>query len=181
MKPALLVIDMIIEFVYGSLSIKDAEKIIPNIKRLMKLARDKKYPIIFANDAHEAGDPELDVWGPHAVKGSDSAKVIPDLEVAEEDYVIEKKTYSAFYNTQLEGILRLSEVDTVILTGVATSICVQHTAADAFYRGLKIIVVSDATADNDEETHKRALETMKKLYGAKIVTTDELEKMILGY
>ena len=180
MKAALIVIDMIIEFVYGSLAIKDAEKIIPKIKELLKIARDKGMPVIFTNDAHEVGDPELEVWGPHAVKGSDSAKVIPDFEVEESDYIVEKRTYSGFFNTDLEGILRLSEVDTVILTGVATSICVQHTAADAFYRGWKIIVVSDATADIDEEKHKNALETMKKLYGAKIMTTEEVKNLLLG-
>ncbi|MCS7132901.1 MAG: cysteine hydrolase [Nitrososphaeria archaeon] len=178
-KYAVIVIDMLNDFVYGALKCERAHLIIPNMKKLLAAARDRGIPVIYANDAHDKRiDHEFKLWGQHAVKGSDGSRVIEELEPAESDYVVEKKRYSAFYETGLDMLLRELEVDTVVLTGLHTNICVKHTAADAFYRGYNIIILSDAVQTFTDEDHNWGLKYAERIYGAKIMTTEEFLNMI---
>jgi nicotinamidase-related amidase len=71
-------------------------------------------------------------------------------------------------------LLREHGVDTVILTGLHTNICVRHTAADAFYRGYRVIVPTDAVEAFTAEDHEDGLEYLKKVYGAELSSVDEL-------
>jgi nicotinamidase-related amidase len=73
-------------------------------------------------------------------------------------------------------MLRDLKVDTVILTGVVTDICIQHTAADAFFRSYKIIVPKDCVEAVDAATQEAAIKFMKKAYGPEITTSKELLK-----
>jgi nicotinamidase-related amidase len=171
---ALIIVDMIHDFVDGKFGSKGAQEIIPQIKKLINWARLNKTPIIYLKDSHTPGDPELRVWGEHAMKGTWGSEIVEDLKPEKHDIVIPKKTYSGFFNTHLDSILRELEVSEVILTGVSTNICVQHTAADAFFRGYLVTVVSDATAAIDPSTHKNALDYMKLVYGADIKITDDI-------
>ena len=171
---ALIIVDMIHDFVDGKFGSKEAQSIIPNIKKLIEWAHNVKIPVIYLKDEHSENDPELKVWGPHAMEGEKGSDIIPELAPAREDIVIRKHTYSGFFGTHLESILRELEVDHIILTGVSTNICVQHTAADAFFRGWEITVVSDATASIDKSTHQYALDYMKNIYGVAVKTTEEV-------
>ena len=175
MKPAILVIDMLNDFVHGVLKVERAPRITPNIKRLLEHARRKGIPVIYTNDSHlPKVDREFKVWPEHAVAGSWGAEVIEELRPAEGDYIVRKRRYSAFYSTDLDLLLRELEVDTLILTGLVTDVCVQHTAADAFFRGYHIIVPRDCVDSLTEERHLSALEYMKNIYGCEVVSTDEL-------
>ena len=175
MKPAIVVVDMLKEFVFGGLKAEQAQSIISNIKRLLNFARERKIPIFYVCDAHEEGDFELRLWGPHAMKGSKNAEIVDELKPSSsEEVVIEKKTYSGFFGTNLAEILREKRIDTVILVGLHTHICVQHTAADAFYNGFNIIVPRDGTTAFTPEDHNAGINTMKTLYDAKITTIDNL-------
>src|SRR3990170_8631518 len=93
-KRAVIVIDMLEDFVYGALKNKRAKRIIPNIKKLLFYARRKGWTVVYANDAHLPGDPEEKVWGPHAMAGSRGAQVISELKPKRGDYVLGKRTYS---------------------------------------------------------------------------------------
>ena len=135
MKPAILVIDMLNDFVTGELRCDTAQEIIPSIQKLLNAAREHDLPVIFCNDAHLHCDSELKKWGKHAMKGSKGAEVIPELDPTPNDYIIEKRTYSGFFETGLDLLLRDLHSDTVIITGMHTNICDRHTAADAFFRG----------------------------------------------
>ncbi|MEM2128123.1 MAG: isochorismatase family cysteine hydrolase, partial [Candidatus Methanomethylicaceae archaeon] len=148
-NPAVIVIDMLNDFVHGSLKCERAAKIIPNVKRLLEAARERGVPVVFSNDAHYHHDPEVvNRWGPHAIKGTDGAKVIPELGPAEGDFTVEKRAYSGFFETGLDSLLRNlyggMGVRAVVLCGLHTHMCVRHTAADAFFRGYRIVVAKDA-------------------------------------
>jgi nicotinamidase-related amidase len=78
-KPAVVIVDMLDDFVTGSLANPRAERIIPNIAELAARARELGWPVIYANDAHLPGDFEERVWGPHALAGSPGARVIERL------------------------------------------------------------------------------------------------------
>ena len=86
--------------------------------------------------------------------------------------------YGAFYETGLDPLLRSLGVDTVILTGLHTNICVRHTATDAFFRGYRIIVLSDAVDAFTEKEHAEGLDYLRRVYGAEIMTSDEVISLL---
>lgn len=181
MKTAVLVADMINDFVTGVFKNERAAKIVPNIKRLLNFARKQKVPIIYVTDAHLPGvDHEFEVWGPHAERGSWGAEIVDELKPEKGDFRVYKRKYSAFYGTDLDMLLHELKVDTLILTGVVTDICIQHTAADAFFRGYKIVVPQDGVEAVDESTQQAALKYLKRTYGCEITTTNELIKKKLN-
>ena len=176
-KPAVVVIDMINDFVTGVFKNERAEKIIPNVEQLLNFAREKKISVVYVNDAHLPNvDTEFDVWPQHAVAGTWGAQVVDELKPEKGDFVFQKRRYSAFQGTGLDQLLRELKVDTLILTGVVTDICIQHTAADAFFRGYKIIVPEDCVEAINEQTQKAALDYLKRVYGCKITRVDEMMK-----
>jgi len=177
LKTAVLVIDMINDFVTGVFKNERAAKIIPNIKKLLYFARKHGTPIVYATDAHTPNlDPEFQVWEPHAAKGSWGAEIIDELKPEKSDFHVFKRKYSAFQGTDLDMLLRELKVNTLILTGVVTDICIQHTAADAFFRGYKIIVPRDCVEAVDAPTQEAAIKFLIKAYGSEITTSNELMK-----
>jgi nicotinamidase-related amidase len=179
LKPALIIIDMLREFVHGRLRSPEAENIVPNIKELLVTARKNSVPVIYVADKHFPVDHELKVWGEHALYNSPDSEIIDELKPSSRDYVLYKRTYSGFRGTGLDILLRDLGIDTVILTGIHTHICVLHTAYDAFYYGYNIYIVRDAVAAFSREDHEYSLKYMEKVYGAKIIDlTTALE--ILG-
>jgi len=168
---------MINDFVTGVFKSKRAVKIIPNIKKLLKFARKQGIPVIYVTDAHlPTVDHEFEVWGPHAQRGSWGAEIVDELKPEKDDFRVLKRKYSAFQGTDLEMLLHKLKIDTLILTGVVTDICIQHTAADAFYRGYQIIVPKDCVEAVDQPTQDAAIRFLIKAYGSKITTTRELIK-----
>jgi nicotinamidase-related amidase len=172
---ALLVIDMLNDFVTGKIAAERAEAIVPTLGRLAETARENGVPVVYANDAHRPEDFELDVWGEHAMRGTAGAAVVADLDPADADHVFEKRTYDAFYGTGLDEHLRSLGVDCVVLTGLHTNMCVRHAAAGAFFRGYDVVVPDDCVEAFSEEDHERGLRYLADVYDAEIATADELE------
>jgi len=176
-KTTVVVVDMINDFVTGVFESQRAVKIIPNVKRLLDFARREKIPIIYASDAHLPDvDKEFGVWPLHAVAGTWGAEIIDELRPERGDYTIQKRKYSAFQETDLDQILRELGVDTLIIVGLVTDICVQHTAADAFFRGYRIIVPQDCVEASSAQIQRVAIDYMKKVYGSEITSLNELLK-----
>lgn len=170
---ALLVIDVLGDPTGGPLEgvlLKPTE----NAARLAHAARKAGMPVIFANDAHIPGlDRELALWGNHGIAGSPEAQTAPQLEQQEGDFLIEKRRYSAFFQTGLRLLLDELGVKTLICCGMDTNICVRHTAADAYYNNYNIIVAHDATATFLVGDQAEGLEYMRVCYAAAVVSTDE--------
>jgi nicotinamidase-related amidase len=175
---ALIIIDMLNDFVTGSLKCDRAQRIIPNIRELIDSFHKKNLPVIFANDSHLETDFEMEKWGPHAIEGTEGAEVIPELTPDKEDIVIGKHVYSSFFETPLDSVLRSRKVDTVVLTGLHTHLCVRHTAADAFFRGYKIFIPEDGVDSFTAEDHESGLAYLKEYYGAKITDAKSILKKV---
>lgn len=173
---ALVVIDMLNDFVTGKIANPRAGRIIPTIKELVQKARADRddWLVVYANDAHLPGDFELRVWGEHAMAGTPGAEIIPELEAAKGDFVLPKRTYSSFHETGLDPLLRQFRVDTVVLTGQHTNICLRHTTADAFFRGYQVIVPRDAVEAISEEDHESGLKYLETIYKVDLPHTKEL-------
>ncbi len=91
---------------------------------------------------------------------------------------MEKRTYSGFFETGLDSLLRGlykgDGVKTVVLGGLHTHMCVRHTAADAFFRGYRIVVVKDGVEAFTKEDQEQALKYLENVYGARILPVDEV-------
>ncbi|MDF1594182.1 MAG: cysteine hydrolase [Desulfobacterales bacterium] len=174
---AVVVIDMLNDFVTGSLKCDRAQRIIPPLQKLLESARSKGVPVIYSNDCHYPGiDNELKLWGEHAIKGTEGAEVIKELKPQKEDFIIPKRRYSGFFQTDLHLLLRELRTETLIMTGLHANMCVRHTAADAFSWGFKIIVPTDGTDAFTEEDYQGGLAYLKQVYGADIKTVDDTIK-----
>ncbi|HID93418.1 MAG TPA: cysteine hydrolase [bacterium (Candidatus Stahlbacteria)] len=165
MGKALLIIDMLNDFVsdHAPLKVKGAKEIIPNIKKQIKKARKNKIPIIYLCDRHKNDNTEFSIWPKHAIEGTGGAEIVAQLKPSKEDIIIHKTTYSGFFKTELEQILKQKNIDELIITGVATNICVLYTAADAYMRGYKVSVPEDCVVGITPEDHKFALRQIKEV------------------
>lgn len=105
--------------------------------------------------------------------GTWDADLVDELVPTDDDFVLDKNRYSAFYGTGLEPILTSLGVRNLVMTGVTTNMCVETTARDASQRDYRVFVVSDATGELDAARHDMALATLGFGFGA-VVTTDDV-------
>ena len=184
-NPAIILVDVQNDFFSGPLKIKRNINIIEPLKRLVVAARKNDVPVIYSIDAHYPHDVEVvRKWGNHAIKGSEGAQVIPELRPDEtKDYIVEKRTYSGFYETGLDPLLRSlytgEGVRTVILGGLHTNMCIRHTSADAFFRGYQIIIAKDGVEAFTVEDHEQGLEYLKNVYNAKVTVINDIIREII--
>ncbi|MDK7724093.1 isochorismatase family cysteine hydrolase [Slackia exigua] len=149
-----------------------------NAVRIVKAARAKGVSVIFSDDAHDSRfDAELELWGDHGVAGSESAQPLADFDLQSSDIVVPKRRYDGFFQTDLDLTLRELGVDTLIVFGMDTNICVQHTLAGAYFRTYKTIVAGDACATFLIGTQEAGLEYFTRCYDSRVVSTET----VLGY
>src|SRR3989441_889704 len=148
----------------GRESQRRAQAIIPPLRRLLEAARRTAIPIVYATDAHEPGDSELQKWPPHAMRGTRWAEVVPDLAPQPGDVVLEKRTYSPFVSSELDSLLTARGIKTLSFTGLHTDCCARHTSGDAFQRGYDLVWVTDALQAFTDEAHRQGLDYFKAWY-----------------
>ncbi|HXV59003.1 MAG TPA: isochorismatase family cysteine hydrolase [Gaiellaceae bacterium] len=171
---ALIIVDMLKDFVDGKLANPKAEAIVGPLQRLLAHARENGWVVVFSNDAHQPGDPELKVWGEHAMAGDPGAEVIDELEPREGEIISPKRSYGAFDGTGLDEQLRERGVDEVVITGQHTHICVRHSSYGALIRGYEITIPQDAVCAFEGVSEEDALEYLKATYAATVTTVDAL-------
>jgi len=171
---ALIIVDMLNDFVDGKLANPKAQAIIGPLQRLLAHARDEGWVVVFSNDAHQADDPELRVWGEHAMAGTREADVIAQLASREGEIVSPKRVYGAFDFTGLDERLKQRGVDEVVITGQHTHICVRHSSYGALIRGYTITIPRDAVCGFEGVDEGEALAYLEMAYGTTITTVDEL-------
>jgi nicotinamidase-related amidase len=171
-RTALIVVDMQNDFVKegGTLVVPDAEGTIPRINSLLSLARDSGMKVVFTQDTHTEGDPEWDIWPEHVREGSWGWQIVDELSPREDELVIRKVRYDAFYGTHLDHFLRLWGVDTLVLCGTVANICVHYTAASGALRWYDVIVPKDATSALDPFDLESSLRQTAFLFNGTITT-----------
>jgi nicotinamidase-related amidase len=174
---ALIIVDMLNDFVDGKLANPKAQAIVEPLQRLLNHAREDGWVVVFSNDAHRPDDPELRIWGPHAMEGTPEADVIPQLAPQEGEIISPKRVYGAFDGTGLDEQLKEKGVDEVVITGQHTHICVRHSSYGAQTHGYRITIPRDAVCGFEGVDEEEALDYLKMAYGAEITTVDELSRV----
>ena len=184
MKKALLVIDYTYDFVAddGKLTCgKPGQAIAGAIAKLVGEFAAQGEKIYVLNDLHYEGDdthPESRLFPPHNIFGTPGRELYGEVRTAVDEAEqahpglverMDKTRYSAFVRTGLAEKLRAAGVDTVVIVGVCTDICVLHTAIGAYNEGFDIVVPKDAVASFSPEGHAFALAHCKNTLGAAVV------------
>jgi nicotinamidase-related amidase len=166
---AIVAIDFINVFVTGRMGDRKFEGAVSATRKLID--KTGKFTVL-AQDYHSKDDPEIPIWGPHAMAGTEESETVPLLKG--KGTVVRKRTYDAFYNTNLEEILKERGFKDIAFCGVVTDICVVHTVASAFFRGFRPVVPIECTDTFSEDVKKIFLEYMKKNYGAKVISITDI-------
>lgn len=187
---ALLVIDMQNDFILPGAPLEgwNCMAIVPKIAELVLFFRAHSRPVIWTKHIHQLNDigllgPMWPATGPdsptHAlVKGTPGVEIVADLPApAPNELVIEKRRYSAFYQTDLELNLRTLAIKTLLITGVHTNICCEATARDGFMRDFQIMSVADAQTAITKELHEAALVSTLVAFGRVADTQQVIEEL----
>lgn len=170
---ALLIVDMINRFAFEDADVlrARAERAADAIVSLKSAARGCGAPVIYVNDNFGEWHSEKSMLVERAMEGGNrvTGKLLPDGE----DYFIIKPQFSGFYATNLPVLLPKLGVSRLVITGIATDICVLFTAADAHMRDYAMWVPEDAVAAPDERG-EWALEIMRGSLRAETRPTSEL-------
>lgn len=162
-RSALLVIDMqrffldpaSPSFTCGGLAI------IPNLKKLIEAYRLSTLPVIYTRHVHHPGLLDAGImgwwWEGMCREGSLESVVHPELAPLDGEKEILKHRYSAFYNTDLETVLRVLKVEDLVITGIMTNMCCESTARDAYFRDYRVFFPADGTGSITEEMHIASL------------------------
>lgn len=176
----------------GKLYVPGAEKIIPNINRLVDVAREGRVLLISHGCHHSLDDPEFQTFPPHCIRDSPGARIIPEgmtqkfhtvpnyegFELPHDlldahQIVLEKQTLNIFDNPHASRIVeRLGKGVEFVMFGVVTEYCVHLAAKGLLERGYKVAIVKDAIETLNAEDGRRALDELKKI-GARLITTGE--------
>ena len=184
----------------GKLYVPGAEKIIPNINRLVEAAREGRVFLISSADAHNADDVELRDWPPHCMKGSPGADLLPEacatrrLVIPNEagfavpkdfrgvqQVILQKNQLDVFGNPHACSLLELlkerssrafAAIPEFVVFGVATEYCVRCAADGLLHKGCRVAIVTDAIKALDEGKGQKVLKELQSA-GARLISTDE--------
>jgi nicotinamidase-related amidase len=150
----------------------------PRFAGFLTEMRRRGYPVIHLQLINLPDDPNVELYNGvlPVQKGTKGAEILPEfLDPA--DLVVEKNKDSGFYETDLHERLQALGVETVLVTGMQTQICVQTTAADAFFRGYSVWVASDCVVSAHEEDRQRSLEWLAG-YCATVADSAEILRIL---
>ncbi len=175
----------------AGIPIEGIQAILDPLRRVLGACRAAAIPVVFlkmqfAPDLQDAGWPDAPNWIKHLpleagaavtapdgsegrilVGGTWNTDIVPELSVHPDDLVVTKHRYSGFYETRLDDLLRERDVNTLIFTGATTSVCVESTLRDAFYRDYRCLLLSDCSAEpiGAGANHEATLRVVETLFG----------------
>jgi nicotinamidase-related amidase len=170
-EAALLMIDVVndLDFPEGPQLLRHALPMARKLAALKKRLKAAGIPAIYVNDNFGRWQSNQQSQLQHALGADCLGKPIVELlKPEDDDYFVLKPKHSGFFSTTLDTLLRYLGTRRVIITGVATNICVLFTANDAYMRDLEIFVPSDCCAANTKKEHDFSLEQMKAVLKADI-------------
>ena len=184
-KSAMIVIDMEKGFVDGASAhcIRTAKATVPACSTAIAAAREKEIPVFFVNRVYRANGSDVEATRYHSwveggramtpgSTGPRSYEMPAGMEPQQGDYTIIKPRWSAFFQTELDLILRRLRIETVILLGTTTPNCVRTSCYDAVSLDYNVIVLPECCSSQTEEIQRVNLEDMARI-GAQMMTLEE--------
>lgn len=155
------------------------KEMMPRLHRLLAEAREQQIPVLFIQTFHEEAT-DSEAW---VTRSSGRSAQVCRKETWGADFfeirpkpgeiVVNKHRYSAFVNTRLDSILRTLKIETLLITGVSTNVCVESTARDGFMLDYHIVLLGDACASYSREAHEMTLTNIQDYFGT-VTDTGEL-------
>lgn len=170
------------------LNVSKYSEVVPTLKRLLEFCRKIKIPIFYSQAVREESGIDLLTRShrilpkareerikrrPICIRGSWDAEIVDELKPSLDDHVVIKRRDSVFQDTEVEVWLRSLGIDSIIFSGIDTSICVESSLRDAFNHGYDIVLISDATASNNLDHYNSTLDNIRNYYGL-VMNIDEL-------
>ncbi len=147
--------------------------ILPALKQLISTFRSAGRPVIYARHIHHPDRIDAGImgwwWEGMCLEGSPESELHDEIAPLPNEKVIAKHRYSAFYNTDLETVLRCLKIEDLVISGIMTNMCCESTARDAYYRDYRVFFLSDCTGSINEEMHLASL--LNLAFGFAYVTT----------
>ena len=175
---ALLLIDTIndLEFDGGDRLLRHALPMAKRIAALKRRTSDAGIPSIYVNDNFGRWRSDFRRLVAHCLEDGVRGQPIAELLVpAENDYFVLKPKHSGFYNTTLDLLLHHLQAETLIVTGMATDVCVLFTAADAYMRDYQLVVPHDCVAAESASVHRTVLGQMQTVLKARVVASPRID------
>lgn len=176
-EAALLLIDVIndLDFPEGKQLLRHALPMAEKLAALKRRLKAAGIPAIYANDNFGRWQSNQQAQVDHALSAdSGGREMVRLLRPEDDDYFVLKPKHSAFFSTTLDTLLRYLGTRRVILTGVATNICVLFTANDAYMRDFELFIPSDCSAANTKKEHEWSLAQMKRILKADVRPSAQL-------
>ncbi len=192
-KSALIVVDMQNDFVHSEgacavngLDVSGGQAIVPNIQAVIDAMHAAGRPVIWIRTTHDEST-NSKVWltrligrkAPICVTGTWGTEYFAPLAPAPGDYEVVKHRYSAFIATDLELKLRALGVQTILVTGVGTSVCVESTMRDGYMLDFWALLVTDATAGGHPDDYDGSLANLGRGFGW-LTDTAEITRYLSG-
>jgi nicotinamidase-related amidase len=194
---ALIVVDMQNDFVRvgAPLEVPDARETIDVHLELLGWFRGRSRPVIFTRFIAGPSPTLMWKWSPVIappvccswpgfrraygdIDGErDCVAVIDELAPLPGEAQVDKYGYNGFHRTSLSDRLIAHGVDTVLITGTVTQICVEDTARGAFHEGFQAAVISDAVSSYAPELQRASLQTLAMKYGRVMTASEALREM----
>jgi ureidoacrylate peracid hydrolase len=162
-KSALMIIDMQYFFLDpGSPSFTcGGLAILPNLQTMIRAFREVGPPVIYTRHVHhpDGSDAGLTGWWWEGMckEGTPESEIHDEIAPRRNEKVVFKHRYSAFYNTDLETVLRGLKVEDLVIAGIMTNMCCESTARDAYFRDYRVFFLADGTGSITEEMHVSSL------------------------
>jgi nicotinamidase-related amidase len=152
--------------------------VLPTVKRMLEAFRQAGRPVIFTQHVHHPDELDIGImgwwWEGRCLEGSPESRIHPELKPLPGEKIVQKHRYSAFYNTDLETVLRCLKIEDLVVVGTMTNMCVESTVRDAYYRDYRVFLLADGTGTINEEMHLASL--LNLAFGFAWVT--DLEEII---
>ncbi|KAF2811738.1 Isochorismatase hydrolase [Mytilinidion resinicola] len=160
------------------------------MRRLLAAARTGATPVLWAQVRYNhpkmldgaiqaVKAPGISIWQDGDTRGMDAW--LEGLTPGPDDVVVLKKNPSAFFGTNLAGVLQGMGVDTVVVCGVSTSGCVRATAVDAVGWGFRSVVVDEGSGDRSREIQQATLFDLESLFADVVAEEEAVEKLGKGW
>jgi maleamate amidohydrolase len=178
---ALIVVDGINDFYdpSGANYYPEVESTVEPILALLRRARDHETLIVHAVERHRVGldDFEWRKLPPHSFSDSFASRIFEPFTLSgvPHEFELHKRRFSAFFATDLALLLREQQVETIVLAGVKTNVCVRATAQDAFAHGFQVVVPREATNSNRPQLGDASLEDISRYFGRVVPLEEALD------